>query len=1203
METGKLKKFSAEARLNLMEGVRRKLRVLGFDDEGRVLKEPELVQGATLWGGEEYPEAFYHQWCALRDKLNSHGVREVVEEAAYTWFNRMMAIRILTKNELCEPILMTEGNASGYPLLLENARMGRVPQMDAQQRHRFEKLMEDDNLTYEQFALLLTVWCHDNPIINACFGSLHDFVELLLPENILRPDGFIALLNNTGFITEEDFKSAELIGWLYQFYISDRKDEVMKKQKYASDEIPAATQIFTPNWIVKYMVENTILPQVDAPDDILDNAKYLVKNPDATPVDKIDLEDLKVADFACGSGHILNECFDLLFALYREEAYSRKEAVEAIFTKNLLGIDIDLRAKQLAMFALLLKACQKDASFADAHCVPKVMTVPELDKEYFYVNGELDPKGYLHHFFLGSETHECSKELSEAIVTLKDADVLGSIIKFKLSPSTRRQLSETVDHWRRQSDLPHAIRIGLPVMDFILALTDSYDAVVMNPPYMSTSKDEVLKKYAVKNYPDSKADLFTVFMDVAIDRLRDGGRYGMINMQSWMFLSSFESLRKRIIEEQQIESLLHLGARTFDELSGEVVQNAAFVISKSVPSSKGIYYRLVDGKNCEDKCRMFLTDGNRSVVGQKQFEKIPGMPIAYWISEILLEAFKDRLIGNIAEPRVGMATADNDRFIRLWHEVSFNKIGIGFESRNSAKESHRKWFPFTKGGTFRNWYGNNEYVVNWENDGEEIRNFKDSKTGRIRSHNYNLDYIFTSGLTWGTIASGKPSFRFCPTGYLYSNSGYGMFFNEVSELKTALALLNSPIAESIINMLSPGIGIESGYIRKIPFLKTSTDCNATVESNIALSKSDWDAHETSWDFNENELIRMVKDFGGTTLAESVDWYQKEWESNFRQLHRNEEELNRIFIETYGLEDELNPHVDFEDVTILQQGEINLYRPTHGLDFFQNVEDAKRYGTVLEDEGLVIAHQSVLSWNNNVIIKQLISYIVGCYMGRYRLDKPGLAIAHPEPTAEELADYTFKITKEETFKIDPDAIIPVLPTDAPFYDNLYNYVSEFIRKVWGEETHTENMNFIDQCLGKSLNDYLMRDFWKDHKRMYQNRPIYWEFTSSKGAFRAIVYAHRMDRYTVEVLRSKYLLPYRNFIEQKIANLEARAADLSTAERRELDNLRKKTLPELIEYHDRVEQVAAEAAARPTVFDLDDGVPHNHALFGSIVTKLK
>lgn len=1192
MDTGKLKRFAAEARVNLMDGVRRKLRVLGFDEDGHVGVEPELLQGATLYKGEEYPEAFYHQWKALKERIASHGVREVVEEAAYTWFNRMMAIRILTKNELCEPILMTEGSASGYPLLLEAARMGRVPEMNAQERRRFDKLMEDDNLTSEQFSLLLTVWCHDNPIINACFGSINGYAELLLPDNIIRPDGFIALLNNTGFITDDDFKSAELIGWLYQFYISERKDEVMKKQKYAADEIPAATQIFTPNWIVKYMVENTILPQVEASDEILENAKYLVKNPDATPAEKVDLEDLKVADFACGSGHILNECFDLLFALYRDEAYSRKEAVEAIFTKNLLGIDIDLRAKQLAMFALLLKACQKDAGFADAHCLPRVLTVPNMP------DWVQEARGYLPHFFLGGPTKDAKEELVAAWEDIKNADVLGSIIKFNISPSTRRQVAEAVQHWRSENFISDGIKVGLPIMDFILALTDSYDAIVMNPPYMATNKDDVLKKYAVDNYPESKTDLFTVFMDVAIDRLKDGGRYGMINMQSWMFLSSFEALRKRIIKEQQIESLLHLGPRTFDELSGEVVQNAAFVIRKQSPCNSGIFYRLVEGNDCDRKRSNFRQGMNRYVTNQNLFNSIAGSITAYWMTERLRNTFTSfKPLKAHALPSIGMMTWDNDRFLRNWFEVNLNNIAFDIHTIEESISSGFKWFPYNKGGSGRKWYGLYGLIVNWQNEGEEI--VSSGMTSFRGKSNY-----FKEGITYPRIGSNNFAARYTPKGSIFDINGPSCFPQE--EPHYVLAFMNSNLMKCYLSILCPGVTFQVGDIFKAPFSEQIcrvSKIKEITDRNICVSKHDWDAHETSWDFQENPLVFSIKDNGWGKLEDSVADYEQVWTNAFKELHANEEELNRKFIEIYGLQGELDPHVEYEDITILQQGEINLYRPTHGLDAFGSVEEAKKWGTVLEDEELVIAHQSVLSWNDDVIIKQLISYIVGCYMGRYRLDKPGLHIAHPNPSEEELADYAFSITGNETFKIDPDAIIPVLPADAPFYDNLVNYVNDFIRKVWGAETHTENMNFIERSLGKSLNDYLMKDFWKYHKKMYQNRPIYWEFASPKGAFRALVYAHRMDKFTVEVHRSKYLLPYINFIEQKIVNLEARATDLSTAERRELDNLRKKTLPELREYHDRVQQIAAETAARDTVFDLDDGIPHNHALFGSIVTKLK
>lgn len=845
MDTAKLKRFAAEARVNLMEGVRRKLRSLGFDENGESNAEPELIQGGTLWKGEEYPEAFYHQWTALKERIKTHSVREVVEEAAYTWFNRMMAIRILSKNELCEPILATEGNVSGYPLLLESARMGQIPEMSAQERHRFDKLIEDDTMTSEQFSLLLTVWCHNNPIINSCFGSITGYVELLLPDNIIRPDGFIALLNNTGFITEEDFRSAELIGWLYQFYISERKDEVMKKQKYASDEIPAATQIFTPNWIVKYMVENTILPQVNASDEILDKAKYLVKNPDAKPSGKVELEDLKVADFACGSGHILNECFDLLFALYRDEAYSRKETIECIFTKNLIGIDIDLRAKQLAMFALLLKACQRDASFADAHCLPRILTMPEMSELV------QDARGYLPHFFLGSLSADATKELVDAWEDLKHADVLGSIIKFNISPSTRRQIIEAVQHWRNEDFISPGIHAGLPIMDFILALTDSYDAIVMNPPYMSTSKDDVLKKYAVANYSDSKADLFTVFMDVAVDRLKDGGRYGMINMQSWMFLGSFDSLRKKIIDEQQIESLLHLGPHTFDELSGEVVQNVAFVISKIAPTSSGIYYRLIDGKSCSSKEDMFLKNSNSYIIyNQKHFEMISTYPLAYWISDKFRNTFSST-VKNVAITREGLSPADVDRFIRLWYEIDFtNKINV-------------KWFPYQKGGSIRKWEGNRDYLVNWENNGEDIKSNVDPVTGRIRSHNYNGDYAFKEGFTWNAISSTRSCFRYVPCGFLFDSAG-SMGFVKNEDLFYVIGILNSSVGSSALNIISPTIKFMPGHILQVPYVKSkdTSEISKLVSDCISLSKMDWDAHETSWDFQSSLLLSAIKDCRG-----------------------------------------------------------------------------------------------------------------------------------------------------------------------------------------------------------------------------------------------------------------------------------------------------------------------------------------------------
>lgn len=634
MDTNRLKKFATEARKNLMEGVMRRLRVLGFDDKGNVIgKEPELISGATLWRGDEYPEDFHAQWTELAHQLRTRGVREVVEEAAYIWFNRMIAIHILAKNNLCEPILI-QGETTGMPKLLADARMNMIPEMDAQHRRRFDKLMDDDTKTIEQFTALISAWCKENPIISSCFGSHKDYVELLLPDNITKPNGFLSLLNNTGFIADADYRSAELIGWLYQFYISDRKDEVFaKKGAYTADEIPAATQIFTPNWIVKYMVQNTILPQVDAPEEIIEEAKYLVKNPDAQPCRKVELEDFKVADFACGSGHILNECFDLLFKLYREEGYSRREAIENIFTKNLTGIDIDLRAKQLATFALLLKACQRDESFADAHCLPYVLTVPDINDS---VIGGNYP-AYLQHFFLGSLTKEASEQLTEAFRLLEDAPTLGSIIKFDLSSSTHRQLVEAMQHWQSQSNIPYGIAVGIPAMEFILTLSNNYDAIIMNPPYMGSDKMDVeLREYALKHYYDTANDLGAVFMEVCYNRLSNSGKFAMINQAAWMLKPAYKIYREHIIENERycLDNAIYLGPNTFDELRGEVVQSVVFVVSKATRSN-AIFFYDKKGNSTNKKAR-FLEKSCRSFVKDLfVFKGFPGIQFGFWINAIV----------------------------------------------------------------------------------------------------------------------------------------------------------------------------------------------------------------------------------------------------------------------------------------------------------------------------------------------------------------------------------------------------------------------------------------------------------------------------------------------------------------------------------------------------------------------------------------
>lgn len=987
MDTNRLKRFATEARNILIGGVVQRLAALGFQPDGTTTEKPELMGGGAVFMGEVQTEDFYHQWMSLQAQVQRRSFREVAEEAAYTWFNRLVAIRIMVKNELAPAVLEYESDEVRIPLIVTEARQGRLPQMDEAQRRKLETLLLNDALTDEQFALLIVAYCHSNPIIQKCFGAIADYTELLLPGNILKSNGFIDRLNADDYITDADYRSPELIGWLYQFYISERKDEVFaKKGKFAADEIPAATQIFTPNWIVKYMVQNTvgrIYLDNNPYSDIKEGMEYLVEPAEPTPADSIyqldDICDLKVADLACGSGHILNECFDLLYQIYMEEGYNRRQAVEHIFRHNLTGIDIDLRAKQLATFALLMKACQKEKSFADGHCMPKVLNIP-LPYDAKALDVPLEEACLT---FLGGYDDVAAEWLADDVRLIEQAGSLGSIMKFLDDDDYVAMLRNYYAEWMEDNtdDCPEEIKALLPCVEFILALTEQYAALVMNPPYMgSGNMNEVLSRYVKDNYEDSKADLFSVFMEVCIDRLQQRGKYGMINMQSWMFLSSFEKLRKQVLDNYCIQSMLHLGPRTFDELSGEVVQNTAFVISKHTSNMGGTYFRLVDGKNCADKERMFLQALEEHTakeyypnVPQRDFEKIPGYTIAYWVSDKVREIFTSNLaLSAVASPCVGLQTADNARFLRLWSEVSRSRIGFGFKNAVSAARSGLKWFPSTKGGSFRRWYGNMYYLVNWGNNGKELKEFKGSV---IRNEKR---YFTTIGTTWSTIASGKPSFRFFERSWLFETKGSVCFPNDESMIYSIMGYLNSPIVVAFLKALSPTLDYHEGPMGKVPYqiIQETGSINKLVKQNIAISRLDWDTHETSWDFRQNELIALIGQSdddltnmealltgdsataqgcavslhkpcsnaaqavqqhctacaaddtptgggGNVRLSDLVDKYHRKWEALFMQLHANEEELNRQFIDIYGLQDELTPDVPFSEITILQQGEIEI----------------------------------------------------------------------------------------------------------------------------------------------------------------------------------------------------------------------------------------------------------------------------------------
>lgn len=1162
METNKLKRFATEARNILMQGVVHRFTALGFQPDGTPVEEPQLLGGGATFMGDTVTEDFYHKWQSLAAAIRRHGLKDVAEEAAYTWFNRLMAIRIMTKNGLIPPVLQYESPGVYVPLIVSEARQGRLPQMSEEERSRLMPLLDDDGRTAEQFSLLIVAFCHATPILHRCFGHIADYTELLLPTNILAEGGFVDLINHTDFIAEEDYRSSELIGWLYQFYISERKDEVFAaKGKFTASEIPAATQIFTPGWIVKYMVQNTVgriyLDNNPYETEVAQDWKYLVNPSEPTPNDLIfrydDLTDLRLADLACGSGHILGEMFDMLYTLYINEGYSRREAIEHIFRRNLTGIDIDTRAKQLAQFALLLKACQRDASFADCHCMPRVLDMPKAGLP------------------LPADTR-LANEIEAINKTLVDADTLGSIMKFSLSPAAR----EWVASLGEENE----------AAQLVLAVTEKYAALVMNPPYMGGGNmNAVLSNYVKKNYPEGKADLATVFVERMPQLLQKNGRYSFIIPPSWMFLSTFEGLRKQIIEHQTIDSLLHLSRGVFGADFGA---SSAVIVNAESKEAYGTYFRLIertfqefDQKHLRMLFEQTLADhdfkynfkeytkdvislpyseeGNRIYyphVSQQNFEKIPGCPIGYWVSEKVLYAFREEnLISNKAIARSGFSTGDNSRYIRFWTEVSFNKIGLELSNNEEYRASDFKFVPFTKGGSYRKWYGNNDSIVDWTNP---------ESMHRPRTTYMNL--YFKPAITWNAISSGNFSSRYYGKGFLFEHAAASLFVNNKYNKEDFLAFLNTNVFNYILRILNPTLNTGAEVVSSIPIIINEGSFIDIVQQNISISKSDWDAHETSWDFQENELVRLSKEQGEGShrLSDLMDAYREHWTEQFLQLHANEEELNRQFIEIYGLEDELTPDVPLEEITILQQGEIYI------------------------ENGQIV-------WQNDVIVRQLISYAVGCMLGRYRLDKPGLHIAHPEPTAEEIAAYTFN---GKQWSIDEDGILPLMPSDTDFADNVTVMFKRWLVVAFGEDTLVDNLNCVEAALGKSLDDYFVKDFWKDHKKMYQNRPIYWLFSSKKGAFQCLAYMHRMNAYTAERIRTKYLLPHIEWLVQQQTEMEANAANLNARERKQLDSITRQ-IAECREYHDRLHTVADEQIA----FDLDDGVVVNYGKFGDVLMKLK
>ena len=1178
-----IKNFAIWARNKLIADVSYDARLIGITEDGIAKPLPQSFGGTQFFDiGTAEPYSISGEAVRQRDKLieviqqkekdtdYKTAYQYVIEEVAYTWFNRLIAIRFMEVNDYLPSHIRVLSSESGKlePDLVTTPFDAELPFTAEEEAQIFQ--LKQDNKLDEAFRILFLKQCNAlNEILPALFEKTKNYTELLLSLSVIDQDGVVYHLIHD--IPEDDFNierggQVEIIGWLYQYYNTEPKAAAFAKSgKITKEEIPAVTQLFTPDWIVRYMVENSLgrLWVEGHPDcDLKENWKYYLEEAQQEPEVQAKLseirkeyaalnpEDIKLIDPCMGSGHILVYAFDVLMQIYESAGYSQRDAAKSILEHNIYGLDIDDRAYQLAYFAVMMKARQYNRRILNGENTCHVYAIQESNS----IN-----RAHLKYFGAGMddiEKNAAKMQLEGLLDTLTDAKEYGSILnvesynwdllrRFVAAEDTAGQISmDSVGVEDTAEQLNRLVDIGE-------TMARKYWVTITNPPYAAISNlSPKVNDFVKANYPDSKVDLFAVFIERCGLMTRVSGYQAMITQHAWMFLASYENLRDKLLNKELI-NLAHLGPHAFDEINGEVVQTSSFVFCNDFFSNyNSTFVQLVGGKNEAAKAAMFISGEHRFNKTNEQLREIQGTPYtAYWASDVVLSAFKkSHLVGDVSEPRVGMATANNDRFIRLWFEVNRNKFGINISSRKEAVESRKKWFPFAKGGEQRKWYGNNDTVVNWENDGFEIQNFKDEKTGRIRSHNYNLDYIFSSALTWTVIGTEKTSFRFCPVGFLYSNSGYGLFCNNEKTKYYLLGFMNSKIAASLLKILSPSMGFESGYLRKLPLIESDSldSIVERVKHCIDGSNAEWDSFEISWDFKKHPLLRNV-----STISEAFTQWQSECDDRFNQLKANEEELNRIFIDIYGLQDELTPEVEDKDVTV-------------------------RKADLQRD------------------IKSLLSYAVGCMFGRYSLDVEGLAYAGGG----------WDSSKYKSYIPDADNVIPI--TDEEYLDDdIVSRLCAWLKVVYGADTLEANLDYIAKALGNKgstsreiIRNYFLNDFFKDHCQTYSvtgsgKRPIYWLFDSGKqNGFKALVYLHRYTPDTIGNLRIDYLHKMQRVYESEINRMQdmmdhsGNAREVAAASKRK-DKLAKQ-LKECREYDEKISHLALSRIE----LDLDDGVKVNY-----------
>lgn len=1156
MNTNALKKFAQEARRKLLEQVEAKLEyVLNTDT-------PELREKTN-------------QVHKLREAIQRNSKEQIIDKVTYTWFNRFMALRFMDANDY-QPIgirVLTPKDGYTLPELLDEAKQGNIPEELSVKNQRIYDLLDGKipsaNAQNEAYKELLIGACnHLNKVFPFLFERINDYTELLLLDDLTSELSIIQVICDG--MSVEDCAEVEVIGWLYQFYISEKKDEVFaSKSAVKKEDIPAATQLFTPRWIVEYMVQNTVgkLWLQNKPNSKLrDYMPYFIESPSLLAEDYLKInsvEEITLLDQACGSGHILVYGFELLYKIYEEEGYNQNEIPELIIKNNLYGFEIDERASQLATMALMLKARSYYRRFFRKEIEPKILCYKDLDLTKDEIKNTFKQIDF-----------NLSDELNHDLANIQQATNYGSLIAPHTATRELEKVQEAIIFQENTTDafLKYNLeQLKVSIQQLIL-LSKKYHCIVDNPPYMGGGNmNKALGDFVKKNYPDSKSDLMACFMDAGLNMLLPKGFLGMINQHSWMFLSSYEKLREKLIKNIFFDTNLHLGARTFPEIGGEVVQNASFTFWNNIYEEKGIYLRLVDLNTSEVKKEKTLEAIKNSDCGwcytanQKDFLKIPGSPIGYWLGKTFIHSFESSKLRDIADAKQGMATSNNSRFLRYWNEISFNMFTDNCTSLKESSNNGKKWFAYNKGGTFRRWYGNNEYVVNWFKNGEELRGFIDilnklKPGGRLK----NQEYYFRKNITYSALSSGLFSARYNDIGFLFDTKGSCVFSDE--NLNYLIGFFNSNTCQSLLNVLCPTLDYSSIGLNSLPIKNDDSD-NIIEITNflIILSKNEWDSREISWGFIQNELIKHKSQ----DLEESFDLYQQYWKTKFFQLHKNEQELNRHFIEIYGLQDELTPDVPLEDISILKDE------------------------TVIENGQLVFKADEVF--------EQFISYAVGCMFGRYSLDKEGLILANQGETLE---DYLRKVslTKDKlSFTPDDDNIIPVFD-DEWFEDDIVGRFYAFLKASFGTADFDKNLAFVEESLGKDVRKYFVKDFYTDHIKRYKKRPIYWMFSSPKGSFNVLIYMHRYSPDTLNKILNSYLIEYREKLSTRMEHLDHLIVSGSSTEQTKAQKEKDKLRVIILELQEYERETIRPLAIERINIDLDEGVLVNYNKFGKAIKEV-